>query len=210
MKLKKENIIPTATPGTVRIPKLKKGVDGKLLFSKTSSHPLSIEIIYSDKSLGTYETNSFNEIILLFFKKLAKFNNSYINDVDEKLEKLEKIYLVDKYFVNEQLSKVENSQNKEIEKQNIIQNFTSYPLEYSDSEVNDIIGLIEKQNIIRRTLDEYSLLMKDLASSIGINVNTLRSQASKNEVTTQTKRAIELYIENIQLKKELEKYKNNK
>lgn len=210
MKINEKNIIPTATSGTVRVPKLKKSADGKLLFSKTSSHPLFIEIIYSEKSLGTYDTNSFNEIILLFFKKLAKFNNGYPDDVDEKLEKLEKIYLEDKCFVDEQLSKAENFSNKEIEKQKIIQNFTSYPLEYSNCEVNDIIGLIEKQNIIRRTLEEYNLLMKDLASAIGINVNTLRSQASKNDVTTQTKRAIELYIENIQLKKEIEKYKNNK
>ena len=51
--------------------------------------------------------------------------------------------------------------------------------------------------------------MKDLASAIGINVNTLRSQASKNDVPSQTKKSIELYIENIKLKKELEKYKKN-
>ncbi len=209
MKLKKENIIPTATTGTIRVPKLKKNTDNKLLFKKTNSHPLFIEMIYSDKSLGTYETNNFNEIILLFFKKLAKFNNGSPDDVDEKLEKLEKVYLIEKDLITEALSKVENFSNKDTLKNKIIQNNTSYPLEYSDETINNIIGLIEKQNIIRRTLDEYNLLMKDLASAIGINVNTLRSQASKNDVSSQVTRGIELYIENTQLKEELERYRNN-
>ena len=103
----------------------------------------------------------------------------------------------------------ENFSDKDDLKNKIIQNFISYPLEYSDKDVNYIIGLTEKYNIIRRTLEEQNLLMKDLASAIGINVNTLRSQASKNDVPSQTKKSIELYIENIKLKKELEKYKKN-
>jgi hypothetical protein len=209
MKLRKENIIPTATSGTIRVPKLKKGADGKLLFRKTNSHPLFIEIIYSDKSLGTYETNNFSEIIRLFFEKLAKFNNGSLEDVEAKLEKLDKNYLQDENFINEQLLKAENFSNKDTLKNEIIQNNISYPLEYTDAELNDIIGLTEKQNIIRRTLEEYNLLMKDLASAIGINVNTLRSQASKNDVSSQVTKGIELYIENIHLKKELEKYRNN-
>ena len=168
-----------------------------------------VEIIYSEKSLGQYNTICLNQIILLFFKKLAKFNHGSPENVEEKLEKLEKTYLADKSFIDEQLAKAENFPNKDTLKNEIIQNNISYPLEYSDDEVNDIIGLTEKQNIIRRTLDEYNILMKDLASAIGMNVNTLRSQASKNDVSSQTTRSIELYIENIQLKKELEKYIDN-
>jgi len=209
MKIKKENIIPTATLGTIRVPKLKKATNNRLLFTKVMDSPvLIIEIIYADKSLGKYETNSFNEIILLFFKKLAKFNNGSPDNVKENLEKLEKIYLRDKSFVDEQLSQAESFSNKDILKSEITNNFISYPLEYTDSDINEIIGLTEKQNIIRKTLDEYNLLMKDLALAIGINVNTLRSQASKNDITSQTKRSIELYIENIKLKNELEMYKN--
>lgn len=205
----KVKVIPTATSGTIRVPKLKKGVDGKLLFKKIHN-PMAfiVEIIYSEKSLGQYNTRSLNQIILLFFEKLAKFNHGSLENVEEKLEKLEKTYLVDKIFIDEQLTKAESIPNKDTLKNEIIQNNISYPLEYSNDEVNDIIGLTEKQNIIRRTLDEYNLLMKDLASAIGINVNTLRSQASKNDITSQTKRSIELYIENIKLKNELEMYKN--
>ena len=205
----KAKIIPTATSGTIRIPKLKKGTDNKLLF-KNIHNPMwfEVEIIYANKSLGKYQTYSFNEIILLFFKKLAKFNNGSPDIVEEKLEKLEKNYLKDKAFVNEQLLKAENFSNKDILISEITKNNISYPLEYTDTEINEIIGLSEKQNIIRKTLDEYNLLMKDLASAIGLNVNTLRSQASKNDITSQTKRSIELYIENIKLKNELEMYKN--
>jgi len=205
----KVKVIPTATLGTIRVPKLKKGTDNKLLFKKIHNPmAFTVEIIYSEKSFGQYHAGSLNQIILLFFEKLAKFNNGSAENIEEKLEKLEKNYLVDKSFIAEQLTKVENFSNKETLKNEIIQNNISYPLEYSDDEIKDIIGLTEKQNIIRRTLDEYNLLMKDLASAIGMNVNTLRSQASKNDVPSQTIRSIELFIENIKLKKELEKYKN--
>lgn len=204
----KVKVIPTATLGTIRVTKLKKGTDSKLLFKKIHNPmAFTVEIIYSEKSLGQYHAGSLNQIILLFFEKLAKFNNGSAENIEEKLEKLEKNYLVDKSFITEQLTKVENFSNKETLKNEIIQNNISYPLEYSDDEIKDIIGLTEKQNIIRRTLDEYNLLMKDLASATGMNVNTLRSQASKNDVPSQTIRSIELFIENIKLKKELEKYK---
>jgi len=206
----KVNHVPSATLGSIRVVKLKKATDNKLLFRQVSGHPLFIEIIYADKSLGTYETNNFNEIILLFLKKLAKFNNGSPDNIEAKLEKLEKNYLVDKNFVDEQLSQAENFSKKDTLKKRVIHNFLSYPLEYSDDEIKDIIGVTEKQNIVRRTLEEYNMRMKDLASAIGMNVNTLRSQASKNDITPHTKRSIELYIENIQLKKELEKYKSDR
>lgn len=206
----KVNVVPSANSGTIRVPKLKKDSNSKLLFKKIHNPMLfEVEIFYADKSLGKYETNNFNEIILLFFEKLAKYNNGTPENVVAKLGKLEKNYLIDKNFVDEQIQNAENFSNKDDLEKKIIQNNTSYPLEYSDDEVNDIIGLTEKQNIIRRTLEEQNLLMKDLASAIGINVNTLRSQASKNDVPSQTKKSIELYIENIQLKRELNKYKNN-
>lgn len=203
-------LIPSATKDTLIVPKLKKGIDGKLVFKKIDYHMwFEVEIIYADKSLGRYKTTNFNEIILMFFQKLAKHNNGSPEFVELKLSKLEKNYLIDKIFIDNQLQNAENFSDKDDLKNKIIQNFISYPLEYSDKDVNYIIGLTEKYNIIRRTLEEQNLLMKDLASAIGINVNTLRSQASKNDVPSQTKKSIELYIENIKLKKELEKYKKN-
>ena len=206
----KPTLIPSATKDTLIVPKLKKGIDGKLVFKKIEYHMwFEVEIIYADKSLGRYKTTNFNEIILMFFQKLAKHNNGSPEFVELKLSKLEKNYLIDKIFIDNQLQNAENFSDKDDLKNKIIQNFISYPLEYSDKDVNYIIGLTEKYNIIRRTLEEQNLLMKDLASAIGINVNTLRSQASKNDVPSQTKKSIELYIENIKLKKELEKYKKN-
>jgi hypothetical protein len=206
----KPTLIPSATKDTLIVPKLKKGIDGKLVFKKIDYHMwFEVEIIYADKSLGRYKTTNFNEIILMFFQKLAKHNNGSPEFVELKLSKLEKNYLIDKIFIDNQLQNAENFSDKDDLKNKIIQNFISYPLEYSDKDVNYIIGLTEKYNIIRRTLEEQNLLMKDLASAIGINVNTLRSQASKNDVPSQTKKSIELYIENIKLKKELEKYKKN-
>ncbi|MGJ0338587.1 hypothetical protein [Aliarcobacter cryaerophilus] len=203
-------VIPSATKDTLIVPKIRKGIDGKLVFKKIAYHMcLEVEIIYADKSLGRYLTTNFNEIILMFFEKLAKHNNGSPEFVELKLSKLEKNYLIDKNFIDNQLKNAENFSDKDDLKNKIIQNFISYPLEYSDKDVNYIIGLTEKYNIIRRTLEEQNLLMKDLASAIGINVNTLRSQASKNDVPSQTKKSIELYIENIKLKKELEKYKKN-
>ncbi|MGJ0334363.1 hypothetical protein NG752_10130 [Aliarcobacter cryaerophilus] len=203
-------VIPSATKDTLIVPKIRKGIDGKLVFKKIDYHMcLEVEIIYADKSLGRYITTNFNEIILMFFEKLAKHNNGSPEFVELKLSKLEKNYLIDKNFIDNQLQNAENFSAKDDLKNKIIQNFISYPLEYSDKDVNYIIGLTEKYNIIRRTLEEQNLLMKDLASAIGINVNTLRSQASKNDVPSQTKKSIELYIENIKLKKELEKYKKN-
>ena len=206
----KPTLIPSATKDTLIVPKLKKGIDGKLVFKKIDYHMwFEVEIIYADKSLGRYKTTNFNEIILMFFEKLAKHNNGSPEFVELKLSKLEKNYLIDKIFIDNQLQNAENFSDKDDLKNKIIQNFISYTLEYSDKDVNYIIGLTEKYNIIRRTLEEQNLLMKDLASAIGINVNTLRSQASKNDVPSQTKKSIELYIENIKLKKELEKYKKN-
>ena len=206
----KPTLIPSATKDTLIVLKLKKGIDGKLVFKKIDYHMwFEVEIIYADKSLGRYKTTNFNEIILMFFQKLAKHNNGSPEFVELKLSKLEKNYLIDKIFIDNQLQNAENFSDKDDLKNKIIQNFISYPLEYSDKDVNYIIGLTEKYNIIRRTLEEQNLLMKDLASAIGIKVNTLRSQASKNDVPSQTKKSIELYIENIKLKKELEKYKKN-
>ena len=206
----KPTLIPSATKDTLIVPKLKKGIDGKLVFKKIDYHMcLEVEIIYADKSLGRYKTTNFNEIILMFFQKLAKHNNGSPEFVELKLSKLEKNYLIDKNFIDNQLQNAENFSDKDDLKNKIIQNFISYPLEYSDKDVNYIIGLTEKYNIIRRTLEEQNLLMKDWATEIEINVNTLRSQASKNDVPSQTKKSSELYIENIKLKKELEKYKKN-
>lgn len=213
----KVKVIPKANKITLRVPKLRKGIDSKLLFRRTNNHPLFVEIIYADKSLGTYETNSLNEIILLFFKKLAEINKAIPEKVEEKLKELQKTYLIDKSFVDEQLLKSENFQNSEELKQKIKENFTSYPLEYTDTELFEyanidikvIIGLSEKQNIIQATCDKYDLRLKDLADSIGVKEGSLKVFTSSNKISNQVETAIKLYVENIELKEELSKLKSN-
>ena len=82
----KPTLIPSATKDTLIVPKLKKGIDGKLVFKKIDYHMwFEVEIIYADKSLGRYKTTNFNEIILMFFQKLAKHNNGSHEFVELKI-----------------------------------------------------------------------------------------------------------------------------
>lgn len=202
-------VIPSATKDTLIVPKLRKGIDSKLVF-KRIHNPIcfEVEIIYADKSLGTYQTTNFNEIILIFFQKLARLNNGIVEGVEEKLENLEKIYHINKDFVDKQLSNIEHSPYKELQKKQIKQNYISYPIEYTNEEVKNIIGLTEKQNIIKFTCDKYDLRLKDLADAIGMKETSLRAFASNNKISKQVETAIELYTENIELKKEIEKLKS--
>ncbi len=204
-------VIPSATKDTLIVPKLRKGIDSKLVF-KRIHNPMcfEVEIIYADKSLGTYHTTNFNEIILIFFQKLSKINNGAIEGVQEKLDNLEKKYHIDKKFIDQQLSNAEYIENEELLKEQINQNFTSYPLEYNNEQVKDIIGLTEKQNIIKFTCDKYDLRLKDLADAIGMKETSLRAFASNNKISKQVETAIELYAENIELKKEIEILKSDK
>ena len=204
-------VIPSATKDTLRVPKLKRGVDGKLEFKVNSPESFIgvIEIFYFEKSLGKYHTENLNNMILVFFQKLARLNNGIVEGVEEKLENLEKIYQINKDFVDQQLSNAENFRNKELLKKQIEQNFISYPIEYTNLETKNVIGLSEKQNIIQFTCDKYDLKLKDLANAIGVKESSLRAFASNNKISTQVETAIHLYIENIELKKELKKINCN-
>ena len=215
----KPKIIKQANKITLRVPKLKKGTDSKLLFKKISDHPLEVEIIYANKSLGRYTANNINEIILLFFKKLAELNNGTPEKVEENLEKLQKTYLVSKDFVDKQLVNADSFSYSQDIKKDIKNNFISYPMEYSNIELFEytnidtkyIIGLAQKQNIIQFACDKYDLRLKDLADSIGVTEGSLRTFTSSNKISKQVETAIQLYIENIELKekiKELQSIQN--
>jgi len=72
---------------------------------------------------------------------------------------------------------------------------------------------MEKQeNIIKKTCKELNLTYKQLGELIGFGGTTLNSLASKNneELSTQLKKAIELYKETITLKEELIKFEELK
>lgn len=202
-------VIPSATRDTLIVPKLKKGTNGKLEFKiNNNEFYKEIEIFYFEKSLGKYNTENFDNMILIFFQKLAKLNNGVIEGVEDKLDNLEKTYYTNEDFIEQQLLNAEYFQNKELLKEQIKQNYISYPLEYSNEDVKKIIGLTEKQNIIKFTCDKYNLRLKDLADAIGMKETSLRAFASNNKISKQVEKAIELYSENIELKKEIETLRN--
>lgn len=174
----KARVIPSATKETIRVPRFKKTTDGILEFRTINNNPLLVEIIYIEKSLGQYYAEKLNDVILIFFEKFAKFNNGTPDKIEEKL-----CY------------------------QDFGNGLRILPTEYTSTEIKKIIGLDEKHNIIRETCEKYNLKMKDLSLATGINENTLRSQASKNKINLQVETAIRLYIETVELKKELEIYK---
>ena len=64
-------IIPSATKDTLRVSKLKRGVDGKLEFKVNGNESFTgvVEIFYFEKSLGKYLTENLNNMILVFFQK---------------------------------------------------------------------------------------------------------------------------------------------
>lgn len=61
----------------------------------------------------------------------------------------------------------------------------------------------EEQNIIKKTCKELGLTYAQLGEEIGYSGDTLRNIASKSEVSEQLKKAIELYLKNLELEKQL-------
>ena len=62
----------------------------------------------------------------------------------------------------------------------------------------------QKNNLIKETAKQLGMTYKQLGEAIGYNEGTLRVSASSNNTSEPLKRAIELYIETVELKKELE------
>jgi len=61
-------------------------------------------------------------------------------------------------------------------------------------------------NIVKKVCKDLNLTYKQLGEAIGVSESSLRSAASTGKISNQVKKAIELYLENLQLKQELEKY----
>ena len=62
----------------------------------------------------------------------------------------------------------------------------------------------EEQNIIKKTCKELGLTYAQLAEQIGYGENSV-SNASRGEVSKAMQKAIELYLQTLEQKKELEK-----
>lgn len=69
-----------------------------------------------------------------------------------------------------------------------------------------------EENLIKQTCKELGLTYKQLGEAIGFSGDTLNNMASKpnDKLSVQLIRAIELYLETINLKKELEKLESLK
>ena len=63
---------------------------------------------------------------------------------------------------------------------------------------------MEEQNIIKKTCKELGLTYAQLAEQIGYGENSV-SNASRGEVSKAMQKAIELYLQTLEQKKELEK-----
>ncbi|MDO7252792.1 transcriptional regulator [Helicobacter cappadocius] len=65
-----------------------------------------------------------------------------------------------------------------------------------------------EQNLIKKTAKELRMTYKELGEAIGYSGDSLNNMASKDNstISNQIKKAIELYLENLDLKKRLEDY----
>lgn len=65
----------------------------------------------------------------------------------------------------------------------------------------------KEQNIVKRVCAELGITQRELAERIGMSADSLRTLSAKGQISTQTEAAINLVLENENLKKELENYK---
>ncbi|PZP12122.1 MAG: transcriptional regulator [Aliarcobacter butzleri] len=62
----------------------------------------------------------------------------------------------------------------------------------------------EEQNIIKKTCKEIGLTYAQLAEEIGYSEPAIKKAIANDNISEPMKKAIELYLENLELKKELE------
>lgn len=68
----------------------------------------------------------------------------------------------------------------------------------------------ENTNIVKKVCKELGLTYRELGEKIGIKEGTINKIASTGEVSEPIQKAIELYLETIELNKELREYKEFK
>ena len=65
-------------------------------------------------------------------------------------------------------------------------------------------------HLVKRVSKELGMTYKELAENIGYSESNLRQSVYSNKLSTQLKKAIELYLETIDLKKKLDESENFK
>jgi len=68
----------------------------------------------------------------------------------------------------------------------------------------------EKPNIVKATCKELGLTYKELAEIVGYKPDTVNKSASTGKISEQLAKAIEMYLENVRLKEQLQDYDNLK
>ena len=69
---------------------------------------------------------------------------------------------------------------------------------------------MENINIVKKVCKELGLTYRELGERIGLKEGTVNKIASTGEVSEQIQKAIELYLETLELQKELQEYKDFK
>ena len=67
-----------------------------------------------------------------------------------------------------------------------------------------------EENIVKRVCKELGISYQELADILGVGISTINNSASTGKVSKQLETAINLYLKNIELEKELEEYNNLK
>ncbi|WP_228724762.1 helix-turn-helix domain-containing protein [Campylobacter massiliensis] len=87
-------------------------------------------------------------------------------------------------------------------------------IEFKDKKQNDLYVIewhfdpnYKEQNIVKRVCAELGITQRELAERIGMSADSLRTLSAKGQISTQTEAAINLVLENENLKKKLENYK---
>ena len=138
---------------------------------------MTYEIKYDSEDLGWYKTNGQDQMILNFLEVLADYNNGDAGGIKNKLNNL-------------------------VEKESPSP-YQQYQITYKNNELKYLLGL--EDNIIRAACIEQRLTYQQLADAIGVSESSLRSSVSTNKVSKQVEKSIEMYLQIMYLKKELEK-----
>jgi len=68
----------------------------------------------------------------------------------------------------------------------------------------------KEENLVKKTCKELGITQKKLAEKMGVSESGLKTALSKNSLSNQMVKNIELLLENVKLQKEIEKTKDFK
>lgn len=123
--------------------------------------------------------------------------------------------------VNNKTNKYGGKNKEDVERaidEIIDRGYLNKPVNYGENIQDDIVitasicydienQMIDKINIVKKVCAELGITQRELAERIGMSADSLRTLSAKGQISTQAEAAINLVLENENLKKELENYK---